>query len=519
MGSLLVISVVAAVVLRLLWTLAVNFQHRQRAHRWGCAPLPTYPSDLLGIGLLKELLTAHKADAVCPMLERRTAHISAREGRYVTTYGWTTLGQETCFTIDPENIQAACATQFKDFITGEVRLKISSQLAGKNIMSADGEEWAKYRAILRPQFSRNQISDLGLCERHVQNAMLAIPAIRGQWTAPLDIQEIFRRFTADSSTEFLFGKSIGSQISAITGRETVEADFARHIDKCMEYVGKRAYLGPLYWLANNQESRASESKVHKYVDQYVQDAIKAFQEGKLQADPERSPQYIFLHALTTVTQDPIELRNHVISLLIGGRDTTSILLSWTVLLLARHPDEFQKLREAVLSDFGPYDTPRNLTFQSLRSCSRLQYCLNESLRLYPGIPVISRIAVKDTTLPRGGGPDGLQPIYVRKGQQIVGGIYPLHRRRDLWGPDADYFKPSRWDGLKTSWEYLPFNGGPRRCIGQEFALTEAGYALVRLVQRFDGLEDVNADEEIKQRLTLTSSPAQGVTVRLHAPQG
>lgn len=384
-------------------------------------------------------------------------------------------------------------------------------------LTTDGKEWARHRAILRPQFSLSQIGDLDRCERHVQNAMVAIPVTSGKWTEPLDIQEIFRRFTVDSSTEFLFGRSVESQISAVTDTKAMEADFAHHLDTCLEYAAKRAFSDRLYWLVGNQESRASERKVQQHVDRYVQDALKAFEERKLQADPERSPQYIFLHALMTVTQDPIELRNHVLTMLLAGRDTTASLLTWTVLLLARHPDEFQKLREAVLEDFGPYDAPRNLTFQSLGSCSRLQYCLKETLRLYPPLPLIGRTAVRDTTLPRGGGRDGREPIYVSKGQQIMCSIHPVHRCRYTWGPDADDFKPSRWEGRKTSLEYLPFNIGPRRCIGQQFALTEAGYTLVRLVQRFDRLEDVNGRKEIKQKLTLTNTPLPSVTVRLHAP--
>lgn len=90
----------------------------------------------------------------------------------------------------------------------------------------------------------------------------------------------------------------------------------------------------------------------------------------------------------------------------------------------------------------------------------------------------------------------------------------MHHRTDIWGDDADEFKPSRWEGRKNGWEYLPFNGGPRICLGQQFALTEAGYVLVRLVQKFQVLE--NADGRTgppKHALALTSSP-DAVWVRL-----
>ena len=80
-------------------------------------------------------MTAIKTDAILPLLDRRRAHMSACEGRHVSTYGLPILGQEICFTADPENIQAACATQAKDFAAGEPRKKLGGQLSGRNIVS------------------------------------------------------------------------------------------------------------------------------------------------------------------------------------------------------------------------------------------------------------------------------------------------------------------------------------------------------------------------------------------------
>jgi len=90
----------------------------------------------------------------------------------------------------------------------------------------------------------------------------------------------------------------------------------------------------------------------------------------------------------------------------------------------------------------------------------------------------------------------------------------MHRRKDLWGPDADSFKPERWAGRKPGWEFLPFNGGPRICLGQQFALTEAGYVIVRLMQKYDKI--VNEDHELITRhaYSLTTAPKE-VLVRLH----
>ena len=86
-----------------------------------------------------------------------------------------------------------------------------------------------------------------------------------------------------------------------------------------------------------------------------------------------------------------------------------------------------------------------------------------------------RQALQATILPLGGGPDGRSPMLVRKGEAVGWCAYVMHRRKDLYGPDADNFKPERWnknpkggpDLTTVGWAYLPFNGGPRVCLGRE----------------------------------------------------
>ena len=97
------------------------------------------------------------------------------------------------------------------------------------------------------------------------------------------------------------------------------------------------------------------------------------------------------------------------------------------------------------------------------------------LRLYPSVPVNTRTAHKTTILPTGGGKNRDKPVVVRKGQNVAFCVYAMHRREDLYGPDAHVFRPERWDedlplyrDEKTAmWGYLPFNGGPRVCLGRK----------------------------------------------------
>jgi hypothetical protein len=91
------------------------------------------------------------------------------------------------------------------------------------------------------------------------------------------------------------------------------------------------------------------------------------------------------------------------------------------------------------------------------------------------VPVNGRAAVERVSLPAGGGPDGTAPVMVRKGESVGYSVYVMHRRKDLYGSDAHVFRPERWDpdednevSLKNiGWGYLPFNGGPRVCLGRK----------------------------------------------------
>jgi cytochrome P450 len=79
----------------------------------------------------------------------------------------------------------------------------------------------------------------------------------------------------------------------------------------------------------------------------------------------------------------------------------------------------------------------------------------------------TREATRDTTLPVGGGPDGTHPILVMKGTQIYYSVYSMHRREEFFGDQPEEYIPERWLSLKPKWEFLPFNGGPRICLGRK----------------------------------------------------
>ena len=177
----------------------------------------------------------------------------------------------------------------------------------------------------------------------------------------------------------------------------------------------------------------------------------------------------------------------------------------------------KKIREEVFQVIGRHGRP---TFDKLKQMKYINNVLNEVLRLYPIIPFNVRAALKDTTLPRGGGPDGMQPIAILKDDPI--GYSPLfmQRRKDLFGPDADEFKPERWETWHPQpWTYVPFNGGPRICLGQNFALTEMQYVIARLFQEYEYVENRETREHVAMTTDIILCPEKGTYIALRKSKG
>ena len=155
----------------------------------------------------------------------------------------------------------------------------------------------------------------------------------------------------------------------------------------------------------------------------------------------------------------------------AGRDTSASMLSNTWFELSKHPDVWNRLQKEVNEAFhGLPPSPAQL-----QNLQYLRCIFNESMRLYPQVPENGRVALEDTVLPTGGGPDGKAPVFVAKGRVVLWGLYPLHRRKDIFGEDADSFRPERWldqkggeQGIQPGYGYLAFGAGPRHCMGRKY---------------------------------------------------
>lgn len=210
--------------------------------------------------------------------------------------------------------------------------------------------------------------------------------------------------------------------------------------------------------------------MHDFVDYFVHMALsQTEQDSKMETSDIMRDKVVLLRELMKATRDPLTLRNETLNVLHASRDTTAALIGWIFYFFARREDVFTKAREEVSERFAGKEAGE-LTSSDLWSLSYLPLVVNETIRYVGIVPMNERAAVRDTTLPRGGGPDGRFLVFVPKGGQVLIPTYSLQHREDIWGADVEDYKPERWESRKSGWDFVPFGGGARQCIGRKLHL-------------------------------------------------
>jgi cytochrome P450 len=285
--------------------------------------------------------------------------------KYGNTFGSKIAQRNIVATIEPQNVKTILSLKFKDYSLGN-REDTLGPLLGKGIFTMDGDFWAHSRAMIRPNFTRDQVADLNAFERHIQDLWKLIP----RDGSTVDLQELFFRFTIDSATEFLFGVSTNTLKESSGG--VSGAEFARAFTIAQDSCASRTRLGMLKFFFKDKEGERATQFCHDFVGQFVDEAVRY--RGTLDIEKNGEEKYVFLHELAKDTVDKARLQDELLNVLLAGRDTTASLLSNMWFMLAKNPAIFAKLRQEVEETFPDGELP---TYEKLRNMKYLKYCMNE----------------------------------------------------------------------------------------------------------------------------------------------
>ena len=450
--------------------------------------------------------------------------------RYGKTYKESPLfGNTVINTMDFENIQAIAALKANDYGVEPTRKFGTPRFTGDGVLSTDGAAWKHSRALIRPTFARREIADLDSLKMHTDRMLALLP----RDSEPTDLQPLLKRLVRlystilrggkggiciddiqflDVCTEFLFGKSVDSLLPA-TPFDSQE--FLAAFDQSLKGMVLRIQAGKIrFKYFFDKTWKRAYSKVHKFVDQHVERALQETSASREKGPLENNPtNYVLLREMAKQIRNKESLRYQIISVFIPARDATALLVSNTCFHLARHPDIWAKMR-SIAVDLGD----QVITYEMLKSLVYYKYVLFESLRFQPSVSRVHRTALRDTILPKkkkgGGGANGTSPIFVTTGTYLVSNLGALHHDKDIWGEDADEFKPSRWEGRITYWEFVPFYGGPRICPAQQQALVQSAYVLLRLAQEFGEMRNRDPELDYIEEMRMVTESRNGVKVAL-----
>ncbi|KAG9016306.1 hypothetical protein FRB90_003335 [Tulasnella sp. 427] len=456
--------------------------------RWlNAVPVPVVKAKWpLGLDVLQRAIESTEYDYAGQMIGELTEE-------YGNLFNLRILGEDTIITFNPADIKRIMATEFHVWDKGESFQNATRSVLGSGVFNSDGEMWKFHRNMTRPFFSRERITDFEIFNRHSDHAVKLIKK-RCSTGEAIDLQDIAGRFTMDSATEFLFGRSVNSMSSplALPGRPAEEmtdigSSFVRAFTKALGICALRINSGSNWPLGEikGDASRPHMKIIHEYLDPIVKDALSKKKSGAGSED-----ENTLLGHLVASTDDQGIIRDQILNILLAGRDTTAHALTAIFYFLATEKRSiFERLRQEVLDVVGPSNPQPS--FEQVKEMKYLKAVINETLRLMPSIPANLRQANQSTVWE---GDDGTR-YYIPKGVTVIWSTIGLHRRVDLWGPDALVFDPDRWLDernkkyyLANPFIFLPFHGGPRICLGQQFATNEASFFVIRLLQAFDDIQ-------------------------------
>ncbi|XP_030456075.2 cytochrome P450 97B2, chloroplastic [Syzygium oleosum] len=396
---------------------------------------------------------------------------------------------------------------------------ILEPIMGKGLIPADLDTWKQRRRVIAPGFHSLYLETMTqvftkCSERTIQKFEKLSEGTNehGEGKIELDLEAEFSSLALDIIGLGVFNYDFGS---VTKGSPVIKAVYGT----LFEAEHRSTFYIPYWkvplasWIVPRQRKFRKDIKV---INDCLDGLIKNAKETRQETDVEKLQQrdYLnledasllrFLVDMRGVDVDDRQLRDDLMTMLIAGHETTAAVLTWAVFLLAQNPSKMRKAQVEIDSVLGQ----KRPTFESLKKLEYIRLIVVEALRLYPQPPLLIRRALKSDRLP--GGYRGDENGYpIPAGTDIFISVYNLHRSPYFWDRPNEFeperfltrrknegvegwagFDPSRSPGalypneIISDFAFLPFGGGPRKCVGDQFALTESTVALAMLLQKFD----------------------------------
>ncbi|KAJ7016216.1 cytochrome P450 monooxygenase CYP63 [Mycena alexandri] len=479
----------------------LNLAHKRAAEQLGAQPIRKVVGKWPGnIDVLLKMMKAFKTSYVLDV------YLQLFEEYQCTTLNTRILWVDTIITMDQQHSKFVLSTGFGHFWRGYSQKERMETFLGQGIFNRDDEMWKMHRNVARPFFARERISDFEIFEKYTRRTLNLVSSLSAAGQ-PCEAQDLFSRLTLDAASEFLFGtdlQTLGGSLPVAgktemgpKGSATDDSwgAFAKAFEMAQQIItdrGRIGYLWPLFELFKDK-NEGNAAVIQAWLDPLVRRAVEDKRIAQKAGVDSPVAEKTFMQHLADSTDDPVLIRDQLLSVLLASRDTTACLLTFVTYFMAIYPEVATRLRTEVLEYCGPHGAP---TYENIKNMKYMRAVINEVLRLYPPVPLnVRESRAEACTLPPSDtsyANDDPRLFYMPGSTTIMYLPLLMQRNPALWGPDADVFNPERWlhadriaQFVSNPTMYAPFSAGPRICLGQNYAYNEASYFLVRLLQEFD----------------------------------
>lgn len=408
--------------------------------------------------------------------------------RMVETYGnvcsFRVGPMRLCIVNEPSLIEEILVRQHEHMIK-HWDLRQLRFLLGRGLLTNEGAHWQRQRRIIQPAFHNQRV------DQYAQRMIARATALSEQWRpgAVRDLHADMMTLTLGIVADTLFGADLSHRVR----------DVSEPLDRVMHDFEK-LLTG---WIPlpmgvptpGNLKTRRTLARLNRVVHEII--ALRRARTGGddllgwlLESRDEDGQ-----------AMDDRQLRDEVVTLILAGHETTAIALSWTFFLLAKHPEVADRLRHDLDAALGAAP----VTAGVLSAVPYVRQVVQEALRLYPPVWAFGREPVIDLEL---GG------YRIPRGTQLL--LLAYVTQRDVrFFDDPLAFRPERWanDWRPPKYSYYPFGGGPRYCVGSNFALMEAALLLAILARRWRF--ELVPEHPVEVQATVTLRPRFGIMARLH----
>lgn len=415
--------------------------------------------------------------------------------KYGRIHGWAYFHKAQCATICPHHLRRILVTHWKKYDRSDIEQAAFRDLLGRGLILVGNEQWGEVRRVFQSGFSDGNIVAFREVLQ-VWSADFAQGLLASSTASPVDVQEVAQRLTFRVIGLFTLGvdfeepQCIARLTDGMAGSAWCCHNYGDLWFQLLSHTQDRVLFGPFQWwrLLKTPHVKAFErgqqlllAEIDAAFAARMSGSQSVLKSGLASSFKDLASLIVESQKSRNFSQD--DLRHQALTFLFAGHDTTTNLIAWCLLLLADHPDVQNRARQEV---------------RNAHECKSvkpfLRCCLLETLRLYPSVPLRSRtLTEQDSFAP-------VEPmacpalrihdqVHLQKGMGVAFAINALHRDPGLWC-EPDKFQPERFwehsmatDGTlpcaprmgdeSRPLAYLPFGAGPRRCIGERFALLEA----------------------------------------------